>query len=196
MSTPLTPGAINSPAPAMQSSNDVYARMMQSAVASAIEDVILVDGSDPAEAADTCTCGKCGIEDFEIVETQPYAKLGGAPSLYIETRSGADPLVLDELAISADLEVLTPKRNVTVPDGTMKTYNPQDFGDADGTFPGNESYLGEDPNQGVSFADMIFTAPLADTSSAADEDYLSSFDPSGFNPFDPQIDPNAILTVD
>lgn len=88
--------------------NDVYSRMLKSAVEAAIEEVILVDEQS---AVSECTCGQCGTEPQDERRKVESARsdLGGAPFLYIETRIDSDPIVLDEHTIAADIERIAPR---------------------------------------------------------------------------------------
>jgi hypothetical protein len=186
MSTPSQPGAYTPPPALQPTNNDVYSRMVKNAVDATIEDVIFIDASVPNEAADVCTCGNCGTADFELVGQEPGANLSGAPLIYIETRSDSDPLLLDEMTISADLETLTPARNVTT-----------DLTSPSSTTSAIEFY---DEESDGTLAGMIFSAaPRSDVGEPDkdhdDDDYLTSFNPSGFNPFDPAIDENTNLSI-
>jgi len=180
MSTPVQP--VTQPStPAFQSTNtDVYSRMVKNAVEGVIEDVILIDASTPSDAAETCACGNCGKADFELVGDSAESKLAGAPLFYIETRSNSDPLMLDELTISADLESLTIPRNVTtelpLQQVLASSLDDETFNDVD------------------TLAQMIFAAAPARTSPIND-DYSASFNPSNFDPFDPHIDENTNLSI-
>lgn len=182
MSTPFQP-VTQPPSPALQSTNnDVYSRMVKSAVDEMIEDVILIDAA-PSEVAEAevCTCGNCGNGDFQLIGDNSNTKLAGAPLFYIETRSNADPLVLDELTISADLETLTLPRNVT----TELPMQPVLASSLD-----DETF-----NEMDTLAQMVFAAVPSKPASAADEDYTTSFNPSNFDPFDPHIDENTNLSL-
>lgn len=180
MSTPLQP-VTQSSNPAFQANNsDVYSRMVKNAVEDVIEDVILIDASSPSDAAEICACGNCGKADFELVGDSEESKLAGAPLFYIETRSNSDPLLLDELTISADLESLTLPRNVTTELPLQQVLA--------------SSLDDETFNEMDTIAQMIFAAAPAQTS-PIDDDYSASFNPSSFNPFDPHIDEDTDLSI-
>ncbi|GEM_PF-1559234 len=165
MSTPVPRAGLNTPSGAAQAASiDVYARVMQGN--SVIEDIIFIDGAEN-NTADTqaCTCGMCDADadvliDFEAGSNN-RTKLAGAPMLYIETRANADPIVLDEYSVAADIEIISP-RMIARTENTMTITSPR-------------LDLPSTQWSTVSLASMI------------DATLAASFDPNTFNPYDPGI---------
>lgn len=169
MATTVPPAGLNTPTGAQAATDDVYSRMLRSNVQSAIEDIILVDEQDP-DAPSVCTCGMCETDENGLLLTDSSTagrnNLGGAPIYYIETRADSDPVVLDEYAIAADIETISPHliaKSDAIPDAEIVDSEP------------------------------VYTAPgLEDLLSDDDE----AFDPAAFDPFDPGIDQSSMaLTI-
>lgn len=162
MSTFVPRVGLNTQAGAQTTNLDVYARVMQSN--QAIEDVFIIDGVDVTETeSKACTCGMCDAPSDAVIdfESDQKSKLAGAPMLYIETRANADPVVLDEFGISADIEIISP-RMIAKPNTPAVTDKPL----MDAPTPQWSQ---------VSFASLI------------DATLASSFDPLTFDPYDPGV---------
>lgn len=166
------------------SSSDVYARMMSNNVQRVIEDVVLVDDNPAAYSAPSattsayvCTCGNCGVAELDSdsvmsldgdVQAQRYI----APRFFVESRTGGDPLVLDEESVAVSGPIIA-------------------------GYDAENGKLIRDTESGAS-VDELFQEPM----SAGKEvlDFLHSsvpgddFDPNAFNPFDPAVTKDELLT--
>jgi len=163
MSTTVPQAGPNTPSGAQTANFDVYARVMQSNSV-IIEDVFIIDGAVGQDAApQVCTCGMCDADSASLIDfdADPKSKLAGAPMLYIETRANADPLVLDEYGISADIEIISPRMIARTESQTTVTQPLMDT-------PAQQWSQ-------VSLASLI------------DQTIASNFDPLTFDPYDPGI---------
>lgn len=164
MSIPVPQAGSSTPTGTQTASLDVYAHVLQRN--SAIEDVFIIDGPVQDAGPQVCTCGMCDADansnsliDFD---SDTRSKLAGAPMLYVETRLDSDPVLLDESGVSADIEIISPRMIARTENPVTAESKPQS------------------DSQGAQWSHVSLAALI-------DETLASSFDPSTFDPYDPQI---------